>query len=141
MIKVFFYNEHKFPVGVAEVGRIAKAAAKKEPRLKGEVEIILVDNNEIKKLNRQWRKINRPTDVLAFAWQEEGVGKRDCLGQVFISFPKIAAQAREYGATIKQEFTMILIHGLLHLAGYDHAKPSDRKKMFSLQDKITASIE
>lgn len=141
MIKVIFNNESKYPVSAAEVSRVAKAAAKKVKRLKGEVEVVLIDNSEIKKINRLWRKINRPTDVLAFAWNEEGLLKGDCLGQIFISYPKIVSQAKEYRVPVKKEFNLILIHGLLHLAGYDHAKPVDRKKMFFLQEKIAFSIK
>ena len=103
--------------------------------LSGPVEINIAGKNEIRKINRQYRGINKATDVLAFAWREERKIKGEILGQVYICYPKIKEQAKEYEVIAEEEFARILAHGLLHLVGYDHYIEKKARIMFDIQEK------
>ncbi|HRY36944.1 MAG TPA: rRNA maturation RNase YbeY [Candidatus Magasanikbacteria bacterium] len=99
-------------------------------------EVAIIGDNEMKRLNYQYRGRNKTTDVLSFAFREDKKIKTDFLGQIFISYQQIKKQAKEYGVPIKEEFVRMLAHGLLHLTGYDHNTKTKEKKMFEIQEKI-----
>ena len=96
----------------------------------------VVNDKTIKELNKKYRGKDAATDVLAFTWKEDKIVKTNFLGQIFISYPKIIKQAKEYKATEEEEFTRMLAHGALHLAGYDHQTKRDANKMFKIQEEI-----
>lgn len=107
------------------------------------VSVSLVDNEFIHKMNREYRGIDRPTDVISFAFLDNE--DRDalykskepvCLGDIYISVIKAQEQAIEYGHSLKRELSFLFVHGLLHLLGYDHMNEEDEKVMFKLQDEI-----
>ncbi len=101
--------------------------------------IIFVDNEEIQRINREARGIDRVTDVISFALEdgEETHDELRVLGDIYISIPKMQEQAKEYGHSEKRELSFLVVHGLLHLLGYDHTKSKEEEKiMFGLQDKI-----
>lgn len=102
----------------------------------GAAEVAVISDEEMKKLNFQYRRKNKTTDVLSFAFKEDKKIKTDFLGQIFISYRQIEKQAKECGVSIKEEFVRMLVHGLLHLIGYDHDTVLKEKKMFVLQEKI-----
>lgn len=107
-----------------------------------EISITLTDNKTIKQLNNQWRNKDKPTDVLSFP-MEECIGYRyRLLGDVVISLPFAKRQAQEIGLTYKEEILRLLIHGILHLIGYDHEKSEeDERIMFEIQEKIFEKIK
>ena len=108
------------------------------------VSVSLVDNKYIHRINKKYRHIDRPTDVISFAFLDDGhqydkvLYKEGmvALGDIYISVEKANEQAQEYGHSIKRELCFLFTHGLLHLLGYDHMTKEDEEKMFSLQDKI-----
>ncbi|MBI5207685.1 MAG: rRNA maturation RNase YbeY [Candidatus Firestonebacteria bacterium] len=105
---------------------------------KAEVGILLVDNKKIQELNKKYRKLNRPTDVLAFAMQE---GEKEyinplILGDVVISIERAGEQAETYNHSFQEEFELLIIHGLLHLLGYDHLKKKDSVKMKAMENDL-----
>ena len=106
-----------------------------------EVSILLTDDKQIKILNRDYRDIDSPTDVLSFS-QAEGDESFDdgpddgLLGDVVISVETARRQAREQKNSLEEELDMLLVHGILHLLGYDHEKPEDEKRMFSKQEEL-----
>ena len=115
----------------------------KELQLDGvELSITLTDNQTIRELNKHWRKKDKPTDVLSFPIDEKPPGyKYRVLGDVVISLPFAKKQAEEIGIFYQDEVVRLLIHGILHLLGYDHEVcPVEAKKMFSLQDRIFEKI-
>jgi probable rRNA maturation factor len=115
----------------------------KELKLDGvELSVTLTDNETIKQINKEWRKKNRPTDVLSFPIDEKLAGYRyRVLGDVVISLPYAKKQAEEIGVPYKEEVIRLLTHGILHLLGYDHEVcPAEAKKMFDLQDKILKKV-
>ena len=102
---------------------------------KTEVSVTLTDDAHIHVLNRAYRSVDRPTDVLSFALTEseepEIVGGRghEVLGDLVISLERVAAQADEYGHSALRELSFLTVHGMLHLLGYDHMEEADRREM------------
>ena len=103
------------------------------------VNIIIVDNKKIREINKEYRKIDKETDVISFALEDDDTFIKlpiRVLGDIYISIDKVKAQALEYGHSLKREICFLVVHGILHLLGYDHMNISDEKVMFSKQDKI-----
>lgn len=107
------------------------------------VSFIVVDDDGIHEINKQYRNIDAPTDVISFA----GIDAEDDrslpyeLGDIFINKDRVISQAAEYGHTEVREFAFLVTHGMLHLLGYDHMNEEDEKVMFSLQDKILEIVK
>lgn len=99
-----------------------------------EVSLILVDLDEIHRINKEYRGIDRPTDVISF--EEDDEEDENYLGDIFICIDKVYEQAKSYGHSNEREFAFLLIHGILHLSGYDHIEKEDEIKMFAKQDEI-----
>ena len=96
-----------------------------------EVSVIIVNSEEIHSMNKQYRDIDRPTDVLSFEEYED-----DYLGEIFICEEKVYEQAISYNHSNEREFAFLLTHGLLHLLGYDHIEKEDEEVMFKKQDEL-----
>jgi probable rRNA maturation factor len=143
MIEIGIINNDKYPIDKKMFLRVAKKLAEADKKLRGRVEVIIINDRLMRKMNKEWRGIDRTTDVLSFAWTEavNFPGKEIPLGQIFISYPRIVVQARENGASLKEELARMFTHGLLHLIGYDHTRVKDAKKMFALQEKIILLIK
>ena len=107
-----------------------------------EFNVIIIDNPRIHEMNKEYRGVDRETDVITFALEDhKDIELEDVrlLGDIYISIDKARSQAIEYGHSLKREISFLAIHGLLHLLGYDHMNPDDEKVMFDLQDKILDS--
>ncbi len=108
------------------------------------VSVSIVDNRYIHKINKKYRHIDRPTDVISFAFldSENNYDKvlfspePVVLGDIYISLEKAKEQAEEYGHSLHRELSFLFVHGLLHLLGYDHMNEEDEKEMFQLQEEI-----
>jgi probable rRNA maturation factor len=108
---------------------------------KVEFNVIIVSNDYIHELNKNYRGIDRETDVISFALEDDDTfnPKSRVLGDIYISIDRVHSQANEYGHSELRELCFLGVHGMLHLLGYDHMKSEDEKIMFSLQDKILDS--
>jgi probable rRNA maturation factor len=102
---------------------MAEALLKKEKK-NTLVNVILCDNAKQRELNHSFRKLDKVTDVLSFAWNEPAL-----LGEIYIAQGQVKKQAPLYGNTYYKELKRVLIHGLLHLCGYDHGSRTERKVM------------
>ena len=127
---------------VLEVARKTIRSVKDSHSNKYSLNIIFVNNQYIKRLNRSYLNRNYATDVIAFS-MEEGQRLKDpsrlkerALGDVYISVEKARAQAKRLGHSIKREIATLVIHGILHLAGYDDIKRIDRMKMQRKTERI-----
>lgn len=108
--------------------------------------VVFVTPDAIQEINRTYRSIDRPTDVISFALKDseedyminEEIDEE--LGDIFINIEAIRNQAQEYGHSLRREVCFLFTHGLLHLLGYDHMEPEDEKIMFALQDVILNDI-
>ncbi|MDE6292719.1 MAG: rRNA maturation RNase YbeY [Bacilli bacterium] len=101
--------------------------------------IIFIDDETMHKYNLEYRGIDRTTDVLSFALEDNQDYKTEIrqLGDIFISIPKMRMQACEYKHSEKRELSFLVVHGLLHLLGYDHTRSKEEEKIqFGLQDEI-----
>lgn len=109
-----------------------------------EFSIILVDSNKIHEINREYRNIDKETDVISFASLDDelvfDLNEVIELGDIFINVDAIRSQASDYGHSLKREFCFLVTHGILHLLGYDHMNKKDEKKMFDLQEEILNEI-
>ena len=112
-----------------------------------EVSVVLVNEDEIQALNRQYRGIDAATDVLSFSQlegphPEYGTFPPEYLvplGDIVLSTPRMLAQALEYGHSAEREFGFLLVHGLLHLLGYDHEAPADARAMRAAEEDVLAA--
>lgn len=104
-----------------------------------EFNIIIIDNERIHEINNMYRGVDRETDVISFALEDNmDVDYKDfrLLGDIYISIEKCYEQAEEYGHSREREICFLATHGILHLLGYDHMEPDDEKEMFDLQNKL-----
>ena len=104
--------------------------------------VIIIDNDSIHKINKEYRGIDRPTDVITFALEDDkkiDTPEVRILGDIYISYDKVISQAKEYGHSTKRELCFLGVHGLLHLLGYDHMNKKDEEEMFSLQKELLDS--
>lgn len=128
-----------------------------------EVNIAFVSRLKIKKINNQFRNVNKVTDIISFPFLlkpnvsgmqliEDKLSKKNfsmyvnpetnniVLGDLYVCFPKMKQQAKEYGTGIEREFVYLCLHGLLHLLGYDHIEDSDKKIMREKEELILKNI-
>lgn len=109
-----------------------------------EVSCVLVDDERIHEINREYRHIDRSTDVISFAMEDNDQfyveGMPRTLGDIFISVDHAKKQAEEYGHSLRREMCFLFTHGILHLLGYDHMTDEQEKEMFSLQDQILGAL-
>ena len=101
--------------------------------------IIFIDDEEMHRMNKEYRNIDRTTDVLSFALNDNSHIKTEInsLGDIFISIPKMKSQALEYNHSEKRELSFLTVHGILHLLGYDHTLgKKEEEEMFGLQKEI-----
>lgn len=105
-------------------------------------DVTIVDNKTIHEVNKEYRKIDRPTDVISFAYlddenEKELSGSESTpLGAIIISFEKAEEQAVSYGHSVLREMSFLFVHGILHLLGYDHQTKEEETEMFALQKEI-----
>lgn len=109
-----------------------------------EVSCVLVDDERIHEINREYRHIDRSTDVISFAMEDNdqfyAEGMPRTLGDIFISVDHAKKQAEEYGHSLRREMCFLFTHGILHLLGYDHMTDEQEKEMFGLQDQILGAL-
>jgi probable rRNA maturation factor len=101
--------------------------------------IIFVGDEEIHNINKEYRGVDRITDVISFAFEDNQdimYNEIRMLGDIYICIPQMKRQAKDYGHSEKRELSFLAVHGLLHLLGYDHMEKEDEEKMFSLQELI-----
>jgi probable rRNA maturation factor len=103
--------------------------------------IVVSGNEELRRLNRRFLGLNAPTDVLSFPAEEANPDNQErYLGDVVISFPMAQAQAEAAGHSCEDELELLVVHGVLHLLGHDHAEPQEKKRMWAAQAEILARL-
>lgn len=145
-MKLDFENEYGYGYGKYEkiyrkiLKRICEELHVQEKDI---VEVDLIDNPTIHEINRDYRHVDRPTDVISFAFDDKVEGETPIygnvphlLGQIVISVDRAKEQANEYGHSLHRELCFLFVHGMLHLLGYDHQTKEEEQVMFSLQDII-----
>ncbi len=153
-MKIKVYNQQKVMQIPKETKKLIEKAVKlclKKENLSYDIEaaITLVDNESIRELNKEHRRIDLSTDVLSFPLIEYINGEPQIepgdidpdtnhvfIGDIIISVEKAYEQAQSYAHSIEREFGFLAVHGILHLLGYDHETKEDEKIMFSIQEEI-----
>ena len=143
--KIYNLTEYDIHNEIKIIKKYVKKCLREENVKGSSFNIILITNEDIKKLNVKYRNIEKETDVISFALEDEKNEKfflkERVLGDIYISVDKAKSQSNEYGHSLKRELSFLVVHGLLHLLGYDHMKSKkDEEIMFSLQDEILASL-
>ena len=134
------FNETDENIDLEEEKKIIEFALKHENLTNVIFNVIFVGSEKIRELNRDYRGIDRETDVISFALEDseqyyiEGMPRE--IGDIYICVPKMKAQAEEYGHSVTREMGFLTVHGLLHLLGYDHMTKEEEKVMFTKQEEI-----
>ena len=122
------------------VKKVLEFGMKKEKLNNTSFNVIIVDNNYIHELNKNYRDIDRETDVITFALEDEDSvklpGDMRILGDIYISIDKARSQAIEYGHSFEREICFLAVHGFYHLLGYDHMNEEEEKVMFGKQEEV-----
>ena len=129
----------------SEIIRAAEVVGKLYGAENSELSITLTDDEHIHELNKNFRGVDRPTDVLSFAFRESEEPEilnqqTEILGDIIISLERAKMQAKDYGHPYLREVVFLTVHGLLHLLGYDHIEEADRIEMEREQDIVMAEL-
>jgi probable rRNA maturation factor len=112
-----------------------------QPENEADLTIALDSDEALRELNHQYRNIDTATDVLSFPSHEIDLDSGNLyLGDVIISYPRAVQQAKESGHSINTELQLLVVHGILHLFGYDHLSTDDKKKMWAIQDAVLKQL-
>jgi probable rRNA maturation factor len=140
MDKIEFFNETNESIeDLDKLKGLIKFVLKKEKLDNVEFNIIFVDNNKIRELNKSYRDIDKSTDVITFAledYQKIYYNNTRVLGDIYISLDKAKEQSIEYGHSYLRELSFLMVHGFLHLLGYDHINKDEEEKMFKKQEEL-----
>ena len=124
--------------------RLASAVMEREGLPPGEVSVLITDDEMVRRLNREYAGEDTPTDVLAFSLTEgeEFASPDDVLrlGEVIISYPTARRQADDAQRPVRDEIEHLLVHGVLHLLGYDHAEPAEEERMRGREHELLAAL-
>ncbi len=125
------------------VEKVLYSAIEKEKLDNVVFNLIIVDNKYIHELNKMYRNIDRETDVITFALEDEDTiiipDNERILGDIYISIDKAKSQAEEYGHSLLRELSFLAVHGFYHLLGYDHQTKEEEKIMFEKQEEVLDS--
>jgi len=158
-VQVYIENDQaQVPVDEEIVGlieRVIAKAAELEHLEDGEVSVVLIDDAAMRSYNAQYRGVDRTTDVLSFSMLEGEDGEPEIepgdhdevakplprlLGDILISMPRAREQAEDYGHSFQRELGFLVVHGFLHLLGYDHDTPEAEEAMFSRQEEVLTAL-
>jgi len=137
--------KEKVVLSIAAALRTAVTETLRHERRKPPVEVtlLLTDDDQLQALNKEYRGINQPTDVLSFESGETLPGMKEddpYLGDIVISLPMAERQAKQGGHSLKAELQLLTVHGTLHLLGYDHEDPDEKDRMWWAQASILAQL-
>lgn len=142
--KIEIFNQTEENIEELEtVEKVLYSAIEKEKLENTSFNLIIVNNDYIHELNKNYRNIDRETDVITFALEDDDTmvlpeGIR-VLGDIYISIDKAKQQAEEYGHTLLRELSFLAVHGFYHLLGYDHVTEEEEKVMFAKQEEVLSS--
>jgi probable rRNA maturation factor len=148
MVDVLIRPEFERAVDAKAVRHIALAVLQAETAApEAALSVVVTDDAEIQSLNHQFRGVDAPTDVLAFANEPTdqtfvtAPDEPPYLGDVILSFPRARVQAATVGHHIDKELRLLIVHGVLHLLGYDHDTPQEKNRMWARQEAILSTLQ
>lgn len=139
------HSEGEWSIDETSLRQAAMGTLIHQKILSGEIAVVISDDEALQALNRRYRDVDRPTDVLAFSNEVRGpfvgaAGQPRYLGDVIISYPRAAEQAAEAGHSVQAELLLLVVHGVLHLLGYDDQEPAERARMWEVQEAILNAL-
>lgn len=136
--EIFNETNYNLEKETKKIYELLAFALKREKLENVEFNIIFVDSDTIHEINKNYRHVDRVTDVISFALEDNETITLDhrVLGDIYICVERAEEQAKEYGHSFLRELAFLSIHGLLHLLGYDHMEKEEEKIMFSKQEDI-----
>lgn len=143
-IEIFNETEENLEKELSELKDLLVNVAKDEGLENILFNVIIIDNSRIREINREYRNIDRETDVISFALEDDktfNLQEIRVLGDIYISIDKARSQALEYGHSFKRELSFLAIHGFLHLLGYDHMEKDEEEIMFKKQEEVLSRYE
>lgn len=143
-IEIFNETEENLEKELKELKTLLENVAKDEGLENILFNVIIIDNSRIREINREYRNIDRETDVISFALEDDKTFNLEeirVLGDIYISIDKVRSQALEYGHSFKRELSFLAIHGFLHLLGYDHMEKDEEEIMFKKQEEVLSRYE
>lgn len=151
MIEIEYNNIEKLENEEVLLKKVVQAVLEEEEIVHDlYISITLTNNEEIHKINKQYRDVDRPTDVLSFPMYEreeipalkkdDNIFEEEILGDIIISIPKVKEQAEEYGHSFERELAYLTTHGMLHLLGYDHMIDEEKEQMRAKEEKILEKL-
>ena len=143
-IEIFNETEENLEEELRELKELLVNVAKDDGLENILFNVIIIDNSRIREINREYRNIDRETDVISFALEDDktfNLQEIRVLGDIYISIEKARSQALEYGHSFKRELSFLAIHGFLHLLGYDHMEKDEEEIMFKKQEEVLSRYE
>ena len=143
MNEVEIINETNELIDTTDLYKVIEYTLKYENVTNAIMNVIIIDNEKIHEINLKYRGIDRPTDVISFALEDDKTFVNTSfrvLGDIYISIDKVYEQASNYNHSVRREISFLTVHGILHLLGYDHMKKEDELVMFSKQEKILEEL-
>lgn len=129
-MEVHIANVCSAPVKMGKVSSIVRKVLKGEAKETGGVNVVFCDDRKMLELNRRFRQISKPTDILSFPFDDS-----DLLGEIYISIETAIRQAKEIGHSVEMEIKRLLVHGTVHLLGHDHKEKKEREQMEAIEAK------
>lgn len=126
------------PSAAANVRKAIRAAAEEISSAGGEVAVVLADDGVVRRLNKQWRGIDKPTNVLSFPAATSGPGSM--LGDIVLAYETLMRECRDEGREFNHHLSHLAVHGFLHLNGYDHQTDADAETMEALESDIMVRL-
>ena len=144
MNEVTINDEYGYDKDYSYLDEVFEHALKDQKIENAMFSVIFVNEDTIQKINKECRNIDKVTDVISFAFEDNAkmvYNDIRVLGDIYICIPKMINQAKEYGHSEKRELSFLALHGLLHLLGYDHVNSKEEEKiMFDLQERLLNEI-
>ena len=144
MIDYSITNEYGYNKDYSYLDSLIKRTLKHERVKNATFSIVFVDEAKIQDLNKNYRSIDKITDVISFAFEDNEdivYNNMRFLGEIYICIPRMREQAKDYGHSEIRELAFLTCHGLLHLLGYDHQTKDEEEIMFSLQEELLEKDE
>lgn len=134
-MEVKYLNQEEFKIDTAPFSAYTKKLAKSIVVMGGVLNVVFVNDKYIRALNKAYRGKDKPTDVLSFSY-----GPDELIGEVYVSVETAERQAKDNKHSLSDELIRLIVHGILHVHGYDHEDDEDYKKMFAVEKKVLGKI-
>ena len=135
--EVFIQIDPEYQNKIHDLDKVAAATLSYLDAAAGDITLVFTGNEIIQRLNKEFMGVDQPTDVLSFPNGEQDIETaRTYYGDIVLSIPLAEGQAKEGGHSLKEELTLLIIHGILHLMGFDHSSQEKRQRMWAIQDEI-----